>query len=202
MTPSLREIHSYVVFDFETTGLDPQSDHIIQVGLCTVKSNDQVTEDGWLVNQNITVPSEATAIHGIDTDAIRSRGLQPKESLTKLLVALREAPICVGHNIHRFDVPFLIKECRRLEMIPPDTDNFIDTAVLFKGWKLGMPKRSDETFKCYSERALSIRMPGLLFSVPACLMELRFQADSSKAHDASHDAYMTHLIFHHLQKVI
>jgi DNA polymerase III epsilon subunit-like protein len=27
---------SYLVFDFETTGLSPKTDHIIQVGLCEV----------------------------------------------------------------------------------------------------------------------------------------------------------------------
>ena len=40
---------SYVVFDFETTGLSPQADRIIQVGLCEVVNRRVQRQAGWLV---------------------------------------------------------------------------------------------------------------------------------------------------------
>jgi DNA polymerase III epsilon subunit-like protein len=110
--------------------------------------------------------------------------------------------MCVGHNIHQFDVLFLLAESRRLGMNPPGCADFIDTAALFKGWKLKMPRRPDENFEAYTRRVLGIRAPGLKYSVPACLRELRIQAGGSQLHDAGSDAYLTHLIFEALRKVL
>ena len=197
----MKSVRSYLVFDFETSGLEPSSDRIIQVGLCRVLDGRVTDRRGWLVNPGIRVPREATAIHGITTGDIKARGIPARESLTHLLEAMKRAPTCIGHNIHRFDVPFLLAESRRLGLSPPACADFVDTAALFKGWKLGMPRRSDENFETYARRVLGIRAPGLKYSVPTCLRELRIQADGSRLHEAATDAYLTHLIFEALQRV-
>lgn len=48
---------SYLVFDFETTGLSPENDHIIQVGLCEVVDGRVSRQSGWLVNQDVEIPA-------------------------------------------------------------------------------------------------------------------------------------------------
>ena len=193
---------SYVVFDFETTGLSPQADRIIQVGLCEVVNRRVQRQAGWLVNQSIEVPPDATEIHGITTADIRARGVPPEKSLRVLLQTMRKTPACIGHNIHRFDVPFLLNECGRLGMEPPDCRDFIDTAALFKGWKLGMPKEAAESHQEYANRVLSIRVAGLRYSVETCLDEFGVELDASTLHDAGRDAYATHLILEALERVL
>lgn len=197
----VQSLYTYLVFDFETTGLDPDRDRIIQVGLCIVTDGQVTDRCGWLVNQDVEVPLEARRVHGITAADIRARGLPPRESLARLLDALASAPMCMGHNIHKFDILFLLAESRRLGMNLPGCADFVDTAALFKGWKLNMPRRPDENFETYARRVLGIRAPGLKYSIPACLRELRIQTGSSHLHDAGNDAYVTHLIFEALQRV-
>jgi len=195
-------VHSYLVFDLETTGLDPQRDRIIAVGLCVVADGQVADRRGWLVNQDVEVPPDAVRIHGITTADVRARGIPPRDSLVRVFEGMAAAPACVGHNIHQFDILFLLAESRRLGVPAPDVADFIDTAALFKGWKLNMSRRPDENFETYTQRVLGIRAPGLKYSVPACLRELRIQAGGSQLHDAASDAYLTHLIFEALQKVV
>jgi DNA polymerase III epsilon subunit-like protein len=196
----MESVRSYLVFDFETTGLDPDRERIIQVGLCLVSDTRVIDRRGWLVNQDIRVPREATAIHGITTDDIRAQGIPARESLARLLDAMNHAPMCIGHNIHRFDVPFLLAESRRHGAQPPDCTHFVDTAAIFKGRKLRMSRNPVETPKAYAERVFSIRAPGLKYSIPKCLEELGIVVGALQLHDAGHDAYLTHLIFQALQE--
>ena len=66
---------SYLVFDFETTGLSPENDYIIQVGLCDVTSGAVGRRAGWLVNQPVSIPRAAFAVHGITTGDSRACGV-------------------------------------------------------------------------------------------------------------------------------
>jgi len=56
----------------------------------------------------------------------------------RILDAMKRAPTCIGYDIHRFDVPFLLAESQRLGVQAPDYGHFIDTAAIFKGRKLRM----------------------------------------------------------------
>ena len=69
---------SYLVFDFETTGLSPATDRIIQVGLCEVVNSRVRRQAGWLVNQQVQIPAGATDTHGIATADIRTAGDSPE----------------------------------------------------------------------------------------------------------------------------
>lgn len=195
----MKSIPSYLVFDFETSGLEHGSDRIIQVGLCQVSDGEVGDPQSWLVRQDVRIHPEATKVHGITAEDLRARGIPPEESLTRLFEAMRGAPACTGHNIHRFDVKFMRAEARRLGMAPPDARDFIDTAALFKGWKLGMPKAPRESHQDYADRVLSIRTAGLKYAVEACVRELGIKTDTTGLHDAGHDAYLTHLIFRALR---
>ncbi len=195
----MKSVRSYLVFDFETSGLEPHSDRIIQVGLCVVSDGEVSDPKGWLVRQEVRIDPRAEEVHGITVADIRARGIPPRESLSRLFEAMRSAPICMGHNIHRFDIKFMQAESRRLGLQPPLARDFIDTAALFKGWKLGMPKEPHESHQDYAHRVLSIRSAGLKYSVEACMRALGVRADTAGLHSAGHDAYLTHLIFQALQ---
>ena len=194
------KLRSYLVFDFETTGLDPTTDRIIQVGLCEVHRGEVRRRSAWLVKQTVPIAPGAAEKHGITDEQIRLHGEPPTKSARVLLKALNDAPGCMGHNIHRFDIPFIRAECDRLGMKCPDTLEYVDTAALYKGWKLGQPKRQRETQAAYAERILSQRVFGLKYAIPTCLQELGIPVDQAQLHDASRDAYATHLIFERLAR--
>jgi DNA polymerase III epsilon subunit-like protein len=196
----MKSIRSYLVFDFETSGLEPASHRILQVGLCRVTDDAVTDRQCWLVRQEVPIDPEAARLHRITLEDLRARGIPPQESLTRLLAAMQNAPVCMGHNIHRFDVAFLQAESRRLGVPAPDAREFIDTAALFKGWKLGMTQAPGESHQEYAQRVLAVRTPGLRFSVEACLRELRIQAETGGLHAADEDAYLTHRIFEALRE--
>ena len=193
---------SYLAFDFETSGLDPRSERIIQVGFCEVVEGEVLDTGGWLVNQSVRISREAVAVHGITAEKMSAEGIEPRESLTRLFEMMAKAPACIGHNIHRFDIAFMNTEASRLGMPAPASRDYIDTAALFKGWKLGSRKRLRESHGEYAERVLSMRVRGLKFSIPACVKALGVDADLSDAHDAARDAHLTHLIFQRLKGVL
>ena len=161
-----------------------------------------VSTDRWLVRQDVPIAADARAVHGITPQDLQARGIPPHESLTRLLGVLNQAPACMGHNIHMFDVLFLTAEARRLGVTPPRVDDFVDTAALFKGWKLRIAKGPNETHRSYAERVLSMKTPGLKYSIQTCLAELRIDRNAAKAHDAAGDAYLTHLIYGKLMSAI
>ena len=69
---------SYVVFDFETTGLSPQADRIIQVGLCEVVNRRVQRQAGWLVNHEVEISPDTTDIHASSGAVIHTVGDSPE----------------------------------------------------------------------------------------------------------------------------
>ena len=62
---------TYVAFDIETTGLDPNRDAIIEIG--AVRFNERRIEDEWstLVNPGRQIPEFITNLTGIDNAMVR-----------------------------------------------------------------------------------------------------------------------------------
>ena len=61
-----------VVLDTETTGLDPRSDRIVQIGAVRIRKG-LVETDGvfeQLVNPGVAIPAASTAVHGITDGAV------------------------------------------------------------------------------------------------------------------------------------
>ena len=78
---------SKLYLDIETTGLSPQSERVIMIGVVTEK-------DGQAETQCFTNPDEAALLQA-------------------LLQVLKEAkPEClIGHNLFSFDLPFIMQRC-------------------------------------------------------------------------------------------
>ena len=68
----------YLVFDFETSGLDPRNDRIIQVGICHVTNGETANRQSWLVKQNVHIHPDAEHLHGITVDRLQEHGITIK----------------------------------------------------------------------------------------------------------------------------
>lgn len=97
----------FVVFDFETTGLDTQNDRIVQVGIIDHTGKTLVDT---LVNPCVHIPPEATHVHGI-TNAQVADAPTYGDVYPALFEALDDK-VWVAYNI-RFDEDFLVAECSR-----------------------------------------------------------------------------------------
>lgn len=100
-----------VVIDFETTGTDPQSDRVLEVGLVGFDGGELSFAESLLVNPGIPVPEEARAIHGI-TDEELADAPDFETTLGRVLELL-EGRLPVAYNAS-FDRGFLFAEVARV----------------------------------------------------------------------------------------
>lgn len=98
---------TYAILDLETTGLDPRTSSIIEIGILLLQDGEVVEEYSTFVRPHTPIPPEITDITGI-TDAM----VADAPSLFKLRAQVRRLladHVIVGHNVS-FDVGFLQQE--------------------------------------------------------------------------------------------
>ncbi|MBI9043924.1 MAG: DEAD/DEAH box helicase family protein [Anaerolineaceae bacterium] len=95
-----------ITLDLETTGLDPESDAITEIGVVKFVGNQIEDEYSTLINPNKRIPQEITQLTGI-TNSMVKNAPQIEEVLPDLIDFIGNCPI-IGHNIG-FDLAFLHK---------------------------------------------------------------------------------------------
>ncbi len=107
---------NYVVFDTETTGLKYDKNAVIEIACCAVdkdlKDVGEFDSGIMKVYDNREINEKALQANNISIDQINN-GNDPEEQMKKLikfflsLKSGRNKPVLVGHNIDKFDIPFL-----------------------------------------------------------------------------------------------
>ena len=64
-------IENYVVFDFETTGVDTQEDSIIEISAVKVRNHVITDQFSRLINPGTHIPAGATKINGITDEMVK-----------------------------------------------------------------------------------------------------------------------------------
>ena len=102
-----------VVLDFETTGLAPKRDRVIEIGAVKMAGEEIVGELSLMIDPGIPLPSKITEITGITNDMVRG---QPRfeQAAEQLLDFIGDAALA-AHNAS-FDVAFLQAELARCGM--------------------------------------------------------------------------------------
>jgi DNA polymerase-3 subunit epsilon len=132
-----------IVFDTETTGLDPYQGHrLIEIG-CIELVNRFPTGQTFHrhLNPERDVPAEAFAIHGLSYDFLRSKPVFA-DIAVDLLAFVGDAPL-VAHNAS-FDLGFLNAELERVKQAGIPRDRLIDTLQLARRKYPGSSNRLDD----------------------------------------------------------
>jgi len=98
------------VIDFETTGLSPENDRVIEAGIVCFDNGVLSAHHNWLINPGIAVPEESRAVHKI-TDEELAGAPTFVQVLPELVEALR-GHLPVAYNAE-FDGRFLRAEIER-----------------------------------------------------------------------------------------
>ncbi len=95
---------NFVAFDLETTGIQPETDAIVEIGAVKFVEGLPQSPFSALVNPGCEIPADAIAVHGITNEEVRT---QPpiREFLGPLAAYCGDLPL-VAHNA-RFDFKFL-----------------------------------------------------------------------------------------------
>ena len=137
-----------VIFDTETTGLDPLTgDRVIEIA-CIELHRDLPTGNHFhaLIDPERDIPEEATRIHGYRRSHLQGK---PRfaDMVDDFLEFVQDSPL-IAHNAP-FDFGFLNAELRRANRAPLDMTRMICTLALAKTRFPGLPNSLDSLCRRY-----------------------------------------------------
>ena len=126
-------------FDLETTGFNPKSQRIVQYALVGCDTDGSAIQIDELVNPKMRIPPETTNVHGISDQDVRN--VPEFKEYVSNISAMMEGAVIVGHNVDRFDWPFLQAEYLRAGQPMPKPLAILDTLKIARRLKIP-PKHS------------------------------------------------------------
>jgi DNA polymerase-3 subunit epsilon len=120
--------------DFETTGLNRQTDRITEVGavLWTTARNRTLETQAFFVDAGLPVPQEVTDLTGIHPAMIKKFGVEEDYAVDEILRMALVADAYIGQNVKGFDREFLLNAAKRLNKTVPEKI-WIDTCTDLPG---------------------------------------------------------------------
>jgi DNA polymerase-3 subunit epsilon len=132
-----------IVFDTETTGLDPyQGDRLVEIG-CVELVNGFPTGQSFhrYLNPQRDVPEAAFNVHGLSTEFLRDKPVFA-EVCEDFLAFVGDAPL-VAHNA-MFDLGFINAELERCKRPALQRDRLVDTLMLARRRYPAGPNKLDD----------------------------------------------------------
>ena len=119
-----------VFFDLETTGINIGKDRIVEISLLKIFPNGNKESKTWLVNPEIEIPKDVSAIHGITNEKVVTEPTF-KELAETINTMISDSDLA-GFNSNRFDIPLLAEEFLRVGIdFDMNTRKAIDVQVIF-----------------------------------------------------------------------
>lgn len=130
---SLRDL-AFVVFDSETTGLDPVSDDVVQLGAVRVVNGKIVKGEVFdtFVNPGRPIPPGSTAVHRVSDDTVANA--PAFDHVCRAFHRFSENAVIIAHNAP-FDMAFLRRQSKGTDISfnHPVLDTVHLSAVVFGG---------------------------------------------------------------------
>jgi len=101
-------------FDLETTGINISKDRIVEISILKVFPDGKEENKTWVVNPEIPIPKEVTAIHGISDADVADK--PTFRAISKDVYRMVKDSDLGGFNSNRFDIPLLAEELLRAEV--------------------------------------------------------------------------------------
>lgn len=169
-----------VVFDCETTGLDPKNDEILSIGAVKIRGDRILTDEAMhlYVKPEQGIDHKSIAIHQIRHCDLKD-ALEPKEAIDRFLEFIGNRKL-VGYYLE-FDVAMINKYIKKM-------------------YGITLPNFQVEVSELYYEKRIH--------AIPQGNIDLRFDTilktlslPKLPAHDALNDAVMTAMMYLKLQHV-
>jgi DNA polymerase III subunit epsilon len=105
-----------MVIDTETTGLNPETDRVVEIGAAIFNGGVYIHGINYLLKTDVPIPPEVSAINGISQEKLDKEGLDPKLSISRIFSYIHQMsqgklPIVAFNAI--FDFRFLLTEAKR-----------------------------------------------------------------------------------------
>ncbi len=140
----------FVVFDFETTGLDAKTEKIIQIGALRYKNNEKVDEFVTYVNPQKAIPSNITNLTGIKNSDVKNA--PTISQIFPRFINFIGEDVLIAHNAD-FDMKFLLNNAFNLRIKKPQNE-VIDTLSLSRKYIKGANGAKLENYKLPTLKAI------------------------------------------------
>lgn len=134
---SIPNVKDYVVFDFETTGMSPTVNKIIEIGAVKVVDNNIVDSFSQLINPMQYITTRISSVINITNDMVEDCPII-ENVLPDFLEFIGGFPL-IAHNA-RFDMGFLIANAHRLGY--EINNSVLDTLLLSRKFNKDCVKHS------------------------------------------------------------
>ena len=115
----------FAVVDLETTGFSPHHERIVEVAVVVLDARGE-ERDAFCTLVDPGCGPGPTHVHGITSGMLV--GAPSFAEVHPYLAGLLSGRVVVGHNVDRFDLAFLLAECRRLgDGVAPAAVTTLDT---------------------------------------------------------------------------
>lgn len=145
------------VLDFETSGLKPSENCIVQVGIVVFEGIEHKHTMSKLVKPYGVWTSQAEAVHGFPERQAREHGHDPKTIMARVVDVLNKLDVFVTFNGIAFDMKFLEAGCKKFgvkyEVKTPHVDAMLLTRSYLNGYR--GPNRKLATLASHFGVALS-----------------------------------------------
>ena len=174
-----KESDEYIVFDTETTGLNPKKDEILSIGAVIIKDNKILTSQTFeiYIKNSKKINSKSIEIHGIRACDLQN-ATDAQKAIKEFLYFIGSRPL-IGYYLE-FDVAMINKYVKPMLGIT-------------------LPNKMIEVSEIYFEKQISL--------IPQGNIDLRFDTILKKydipnmgVHNAVNDAIMTAMIYLKLTK--
>lgn len=137
-TPNMADM---VVYDLETTGLNPKTAEIVEIAAHRLSPiGDEVERFYRLVRPpGGHIPQSATRIHGVDTETVKTA--PSIEIVLPELLGFIQDRILIGHNVAEYDNPILARDLGRylkMDLSAPHYDTLVTARRLFPRQRCSM----------------------------------------------------------------
>ena len=173
----------FMCFDLETTGVDIESDRIVQLAVSYFSGGQVIQQHSQILNPLCPIPEQSSAVHGIyDRDVLN----QPNFSqfLPKLVPHFEgqilkqfSSPILLGYNLITYDIPLFKNELKRANCDETLIDLPVIDLIYFARWFL-RNKRNKLVNLCEYFKVPLEHAHNALFDAKACglLLPMFYQA--------------------------
>jgi len=191
----------YIVFDFETEGLNLRYSKPWQLGFLIAEGTKVQKEyDLHIDFPDLNMSEDAKRITRF-SQAVHDKKKKDKVKVLDFFDNFLYNPdyLIIGHNVLGYDV--YIHNLWRLACGRPSDYSYmnrmLDTNCLAKAYKMGL-KKPDENLTFWQCKLNNYIKRGMKTNQQALLKEFDIEFDSDKLHDAIYDVNMTLNIFHKL----
>jgi DNA polymerase-3 subunit epsilon len=135
-----------VFFDLETTGLDISTTRIVQIACIKINLDGTTEEKKMLINPSISIPKEATEVHGISDEMVKDAPYFSQ--ISKSLYSFFRGCDIGGYNSDVYDLPLLCEEFNRLSILFLDWEyNLVDVLKFERALN---PNKLSDVYKRYT----------------------------------------------------